>query len=460
MQCLDAVIVARCVSGVAGIGSVLLVGALGRRMESKAAGLAAAALLAVVPIEVTQTHYVSVDVLQNVFITLTLIAGCAPVVGASHLWAALGGVGAGLAFATKYNALLAGAAPAWAILEIAWRRRSVLPLLTMGTALAGGLLAAVTLGCPPCVLNPDRLAQAISFHTSTSFSSAAASFGANPSPEIGWHARPYVYRLVAGLPFALGWPLALLALVGVVAAVRRGRATDRVVLAALVASFVVIARSPIVYPRYLLPLVPPLVVLAAIAVVQGREPRPGERRDSRRLVWLAIAALVWLYSAAFAWSLTGLYSHRQQAAVGAWLRVQAEACAARGVRLSVGYPKSNYYALDEFLRQVDADVHSQHPGSWFATVPDVFIVPDWAATNIRLRRLYANAELERDLRRLEDPAGEYVRVARWSSRYLQEGFYTRLDPSFATALERGEIGFSVYARRSLACIDRSAVAAP
>lgn len=56
MQYLDAVIVARCVSGVAGIGSVLLVGALGRRMESKAAGLAAAALLAVVPIEVTQTH--------------------------------------------------------------------------------------------------------------------------------------------------------------------------------------------------------------------------------------------------------------------------------------------------------------------------------------------------------------------------------------------------------------------
>jgi len=126
----------------------------------------------------------------------------------------------------------------------------------------------------------------------------------------------------------------------------------------------------------------------------------------------------------------------------------------------VVYPNSNYYALDEFLGQVDADVRSQHPGSWFATVPDVFIVPEWVATNIRLRRLYANAELERDLRRLEDPAGEYVRVARWSSHYLQEGLYTRLDPSFATALERGEIGFSVYARRSLACIDRSAATAP
>jgi 4-amino-4-deoxy-L-arabinose transferase-like glycosyltransferase len=86
-------------------------------------------------------------------------------------------------------------------------------------------------------------------------------------PSLGWYGRPYLYELVASLPYALGWPLYALALVGVVVALWRHELADRVLLGALIPYFLVIGGSPTTFPRYLMPLFPGLVILAARAVV-------------------------------------------------------------------------------------------------------------------------------------------------------------------------------------------------
>ncbi len=183
---LGAVVVARGVSAAAGVASVVLVGALARHIESRGAGLLAAAFLAVVPIEATQTHYVSVDVLQDVFIVLALIAGCMLVAREGHAWALLGGVAAGFAFGTKYSGIVALAAPGWAILEVGLRRRSLQHAVTLGAAAIAGLAIGVFASCPPCVLNHEAMLRALQVHTTNSFSSAPTSYGGSLSPRIGW----------------------------------------------------------------------------------------------------------------------------------------------------------------------------------------------------------------------------------------------------------------------------------
>ena len=80
-------------------------------------------------------------------------------------------------------------------------------------------------------------------------------------------------------------------------------------------------------------------------------------------------------------------------------------------------------------------------GHWLDGVPDVFGLPGWYATSIRRDR--ANPAAVAELERLESGAAVYLLAARWHSSYLQEGFYTRLDPAFAADLWQGEIGFTV-----------------
>src|SRR5439155_1333903 len=80
--------------------------------------------------------------------------------------------------------------------------------------------------------------------------------------------------LGAGLPFGLGWPLAVVALAGVVVALRRHELADRIVLAALLPYFLVIGSSRVTFSRYLLPLFPGLLLLAARALCDlPRAPR-------------------------------------------------------------------------------------------------------------------------------------------------------------------------------------------
>jgi len=445
-----AVTIARGVSASAGVVSVLLAGVLGRRLDSRAAGLVAAALLAVVPIEATQTHYVSVDVLQNVFVILALVAGLALVERDRPWWALAGGLAAGFAFGTKYNGLVALAAPGWAVLEIALRRRAPLRGVALGAALLAGFALGVVLSCPPCVLRAGDTLAALRFHATVSYT-GMGSYGANLTPQIGWWARPYLYQLVAGLPFALGWPLYLLALAGVAAAALRGRAADRVVLASLLAFFVVVARSPVVYPRYLLPLVPGLVACAAVLVARGVRRRPA---------WIVLGAAVWLYTFAFSFSLVSRWSHDQQDAVAAWAVAQSTRCARDGVTLSVAYPAGPYFGLSGAFARAGLAQTPREPGAWLDPPPDVFVVPDWLATGIALERMHATPALAADLARLREPDGAYAPVARWTSGYLQKGLYTRLDPSLDASLEQGEIGFTAYARRDRACVARGLTAGP
>src|SRR5204863_272339 len=132
----------------------------------------------------------------------------------------------------------------------------------LGVAVLAGFTLVVPLACPPCVLHADRMLAAMTrFHTVTEM---GWPFQNNYLvPSLGWYGRPYLYQLVAGLPFGLGWPLAVVALAGGVVALRRHDLADRIALAALLPYFLVICTSRVTFSRHLLPLVPGLILPGA-----------------------------------------------------------------------------------------------------------------------------------------------------------------------------------------------------
>jgi hypothetical protein len=87
----DAILVARAVSATAGVASVVLVGLYARRVGGAVAGIAAAALMAVVPLHAMQNHYASTDVLHTMCVVLVMFAGHALVTRGTRTSAACSG---------------------------------------------------------------------------------------------------------------------------------------------------------------------------------------------------------------------------------------------------------------------------------------------------------------------------------------------------------------------------------
>lgn len=432
----EPLLVARFASVAASLAAVALTGIGAARMYSASAALFAASLAAVVPFDVAYAHVASLESLLTALTVLAVLLAYGAARDGSALLAAAAGIAAGAATATKYTGLSLVVVVGAAAAEVGIRERSVAKAGRLLLAGGCGFAVGFSLACPPCVLHADRMMAALRNHWRVNTELYAGLHNAFRTPNVGWHGRPYVYELVASLPFVLGWPLYLLALYGVVVAMRRHELGDRVMLAMLVPYFVVIGRSTVVYPRYLLTILPLLVMLAGRALATMRSKR------TRIAVW----AVVWIYSAVFAASQVSRMSLRQQDDVAQWIAQSAAARHLPGpVRVGVPLMMLDYFRLSAPLAAAKLRAVDVQDGHWFDQSPEFFVLPEWYA--IAIRRDMPDGEAGRDLDRLLSGAAPYDFGARWRSGYLQRAVYTALDPAFAGDLWQGEIGFSVYVRR-------------
>lgn len=432
---LQAIYVARIVSASAGLVSVLLAGRLASRAYSARAGLIAMALTAVLPFEVLQVRYASSDVLLTTCATATILVS----VELAHLagwWrAALAGVATSLTFATKYTGLAIGIAPAWSVLEVALRERS----LRLFARLAAIVLLAFALGvgvsCPPCWLRTERLLAVWSW-LRLAHVTHVGPLADLLTTRIGWWGRPYLYQAVAALPFAFGIPMYAAVVAGVGRALRRRTITDRVILVGVGGFLVAIGASPSAFVRYLEPVFPVLAVLAARWLDEVRV-RPRVRA--------ALIGAVLAYSLALCLTQLARFSYEQQQGVAGWLAARAPAQQAGALRVSVPRTMLDYFGLEQPLRAAGVRVTPREPGHWLDGAPDAFVLPEWLA--IMIRRNDPDLALTQDLERLVSGEAGYVPAARWSSTYLQKAVDVRLDPALTSRLEQGEIGFTIYVRR-------------
>jgi len=351
------------------------------------------------------------------------------------------GVAVGLCTAAKYTGIVVGAVAAYAVLERYLSDRAARWAVLLLALVGLGFTVGLFLGCPRCATRPDLALAAMRLHGANAASSPSAFVNNWLAPGLGWIGTPFVYQLVAALPYALGWPLYLVALAGVGLAVRRRTTADRIVLVQLASYLLAIGWSPVVFPRYVLPLVPGLMVLAGRFAVET-SPRPRLRR--------ALVVGAWCYTLVLATVQVSRFSLDQQKGVVQWLVERKDRLARADGTLRIAHPTTfaNYLKLEDLLKAAGLAPSPMRWDRWFEKRPEVIVVSDWFTTSIRRDR--PRGPMKRNLERLESGAAGYRRAASWRSTYPGEALYTALDPSFHADLWQGEVGFTIYLRNDVA----------
>ena len=181
-----------------------------------------------------------------------------------------------------------------------------------------------------------------------------------------------------------------------------------------------------------MPLVPPLAVLGARAVLSVRA----------RRVALVIAVVVVLHTAAYTTSLVTRLGPTQQLDVAQWLGARQNP----PVRMAMPDALSTYAGLGPFLGRWHLAVDRVATGHWLDATPDVVLLPEWVAVGVRRTKGLQGASA--DLDRLEAPAGDYREAMRWPpSWFLHDDVLAWLDPGLRTEWF-GRTGFRVYVHRA------------
>ena len=269
----------RLLSAALGTASVYLVYRLGRAAYGRPAGLLAALFLAVTPLHVAYSHMAVTDVAATALSLLALLLLLGAAQGRGRRWLIAGALPAGLATSTKYNlgmlVLPATVAAAYACRGEVARRgaagaRAVLlwPRLLM-TRVYAPMLAAFLVASPFVLLDArhfahDFLRQSVIM-------------------DRGWlgfenTGNGFWYNLHVNLAGALGVVLLVLAVVGLAWALWRRAPLDLLLAPYVVIYFAYISTWKELADRYLLPIVPLLILLAVRCSLEVVAVRPGARR--------------------------------------------------------------------------------------------------------------------------------------------------------------------------------------
>jgi hypothetical protein len=264
--------VGRVLSVLFDLATVALVYAIGRRSYGTAAGLLAAAFMALAVMPIQLAHFFVTDTWLTTFVTAALFAALVGAGRGRALTFALAGFFVGCAVATKGTAALLAFPVAVALYLAAttpfrgWRA-TARRFVGLGTTTAAAALVALLLFEPYALLDPWTYLRDL---------------GEQSAIIGGKLDAPYTRQFIGTLPLIyqgknlLGWGLGPLlgtaALCGTVAAGwrawRRASRADIILLSWVVPYTLLIASYEAKFTRYLLPLLPPLVLFAGALLGQ------------------------------------------------------------------------------------------------------------------------------------------------------------------------------------------------
>lgn len=244
----DILLIGRLVCALFGVGTIVWVGLIARRIYGSIAGILAGAFAAIAIHGVRQAPLTAADVPMAFFFCATVWAALRLLDKRAYKDYALAGLFVGLAAATKYN----GAVAAIAIIAAHWQSRR--PFFDGRLWSAGLLAAAVFAATSPYVLiDFDRFREgllAVAEHTAT---------GRGDLGPAWW------YHIHFTLRHNLGWLGGGLTLAGIAIAWRSPQ--GRILLVSFLAYYIIISTGRLVFVRYALPLAALQCVLAAGALL-------------------------------------------------------------------------------------------------------------------------------------------------------------------------------------------------
>lgn len=309
-------LVGRWVAVLLGVGTVLLTYHLGRRLYSERAGWIAAGFLALAPMPVLLGHYMAVDVPTAFFTTATLLYAAGALRAADTKQAGklliIAGAMTGLAIGTKYSSFPV----AFSLLVPAWQlSRSGAPGAkgkAIGALAAAGAACVVAflLATPGALSNSSRFLADVLLELGLNKEGQGMVFKATPPAML--------YHLGISLPVGLEWPLYLLCLGGFAVSLRQRKPEDVLLWLFILPYFLLLAPAERKYLRYVVPLVPPLLLLAARWIDTGLAGR-------RAGVWAAVGAVAGCVALASTVAHLGLLTAEDpRDAAAAYLKQQAK----------------------------------------------------------------------------------------------------------------------------------------
>ena len=250
----------------AGRAFVAIVGALmvlptyfaARLASNVVGGVAAAVAIAVVPLAVVNSHYLTTDVPVAAVAGVTLLLSLRGIKGGNG-WLVAAGFTAGLAASTKYNGGLVVIVPLVVLLTSCPPRQLLRrPILTAASLIVLASFAGFALVTPAILVDPSRV-----WTTGILWQIQGHAVG-HPGAE-GTDNFIFYLRLLWETN-GLGPGLFILAALGFFIAVARHRRADLAVLSFVIAYYFLICLPLLRFERHLLPLLPFLAVLSGRAV--------------------------------------------------------------------------------------------------------------------------------------------------------------------------------------------------
>lgn len=247
----------RLVSFFAGIFTIPVVYAIGKRLESHRIGLYASLLFAITPLSVVDSDFFTVDSTGVLFVALALLYALKMYEGNTLKQTIVAGVWVGLASATKYNLGMVLIAPVLALMLGNSKSR-----LLMVSALLLSSIFSFLIACPGCFLhfqefwygipgNPQSgLAYELFVHSRTGHGLLFVKTGP------GWW-----YHLVVSLPWGLGILMEIGSICGLLFVILRRKKADLILGIFVVVFFLLTSLSAVRFARYMLPLFPVFAVM-------------------------------------------------------------------------------------------------------------------------------------------------------------------------------------------------------
>ncbi len=276
-------VVARATAALTGTVSVGFIYLAGKRLYDRRVGLIAAALMAVAFLPVFYSHLALNDVPALLPLTISVWASAGIITRGRWSDYAIAGAAVGLAAATKYTAGIAvlplavavayrlvGAAPG------ARRRVAVGALLAAGLALAGFIAA-----------NPHALRSFSEFREGLRTQESESGFG-----KLGLTEDSGVLYYLWSLTWGLGWVPALAAVAGAVFALRGDRWRAAFLIPWPLFMILFLGLQGRYFGRWLIPALPAIAILAALAGVKFAELASSKPRLRGALMSLFAVALI------------------------------------------------------------------------------------------------------------------------------------------------------------------------
>ncbi|GIV18009.1 MAG: hypothetical protein KatS3mg022_3444 [Armatimonadota bacterium] len=249
----------RWLSVVMGVLTCWLVWETGKRVCGHRCAAVATLLLAVVPLHTLHCHFLTTDATATLFTTGVLLAALKLHETGAKRILITAGVLVGLASATRYNTALVLIAPLLALwLRGTEHREAWLSKAVLLVAISG---VAFLLFCPGVWMNPQEFWRDFGYEAKHVREGHGLVF---VNTGLGW-----VYHYWTNLRFGLGLPLLLLATLSVLIAPLSRRPRVLILWVFVVVYYLFLGSFAVRFARYLLPILPPLMVLTAWLIAEA-----------------------------------------------------------------------------------------------------------------------------------------------------------------------------------------------